>query len=70
MSQQISRHLAYFGSVEPVALAQFWRTIRAVEQEHGFTFRADDMHMRRRVIVGVDRNPQAVDAQDRRHYST
>ena len=54
-------HLAYLASVKPIAFAQFrW----AVEQEHGFAFRADDMDMRRRVVVGVDRDPQAVDAQD------
>ena len=67
MSQQTRRHLAYLGSVEPIALAQFHRAARAVKQEHGFTFRADDMDMRRRVVVGIDRDPQAVDAQDRRH---
>jgi hypothetical protein len=25
------------------------------------------MHMRRRVVIGVDRDPQAADAQDRGH---
>lgn len=69
MSQQTGRHLAYLGSVEPIALAQLHRAARAVEQEHGFTFRADDMDVRRRVIVGIDRDPQTVDAQDCRHDS-
>lgn len=67
MSRQIGRYLAYFGSVEPIAFAQLRRAAGAVEQEHGFTFRADDMDMRWRVVVGVDRDPQAVDAQDRGH---
>ena len=69
MSQQISRYLAYSGSVEPIAFAQFRRAVGAVEQEHGFTFRADDMDMRWRMVVRIDRDPQAVDAQDRGHYS-
>ena len=67
MNQQIGGHLAYIGSVEPITFAQFSRAARAVEQEHGFTFRADDMHMRGRMVIGVDRDPQAVDAQNRRH---
>ena len=67
MGQKIGGHLAYLGSVEPVAFAQIHRPGWAVEQEHSFTFRANDMHMRRRVVIGVDRDPQAADAQDRGH---
>ena len=57
MGQQIGAYLAYLGCVEPEAFTQIRRAARAVEQEHSFTFRANDMHMRRRVVVGVDRDP-------------
>ncbi len=52
MRQQIGSDLAYFGSVEAIAFVQFRRAARAVQQEHGFTFRADDMHLRRQMVVG------------------
>jgi len=67
MAQKIGGHLPYFGSIEPVAFTQVRRTSWAVEQEHRFTFRADDMHMRRRMVIRVDRDPQAANAQDRKH---
>lgn len=67
MGQESSSHSAYLRSVEAEAFAQLRRARRAVEQEHGLTFRADDMHMRRPVIVGVDCDPQTADAQDRWH---
>jgi hypothetical protein len=69
MGQEAGRHLAYLGSVEPVAFTQIRRPPRTIRQEHGFAFRADDMHMRGRVVVGLDRDPQAADAQDRRHHA-
>ena len=67
MGQKIGAYLAYLGCVEPVAFTQVRRAAWAVEQEHSFTFRANDMHMGRRVVVGVDRDPQAADTQDRGH---
>lgn len=67
MGHDVVGDVAYLVSAEPVAFAQFRRPLWAIEQDHGFAFRADDVHMRRRVIVGIDRDPQAVDAQDRWH---
>ena len=67
VGQKIGSHHPYLGSVEPIAFAQVRRTIRAIEQEHSFTSRADDMHMRRGMIIRIDRDPQAADAQDRWH---
>jgi len=62
MGQEIGGHPANLGSIEPEVFAQLHRATWAIEQEHSFTFRANDMHMRRWVIVGVDRDPQAADA--------
>ena len=67
MGQQIRRHLAYRGAIEPIAFAQLYRTVWAVEQEHGFTSRADHMGMWRRMVVRGERDPQATKAQDRGH---
>ncbi len=67
MGQQFRRHLAYRGAVEPIAFAQLYRAVWAVEQEHGFTSRADHMGMWRRMVVRVDRDPQDTEAQDRGH---
>lgn len=69
MSQKIGRYLAYLGSFEPVAFTQTRRPSRAIQKEHSFAFRANDMHMWGRVVVRIDRDPQAADAQDRRHHS-
>ncbi len=66
MGQQFRRHLAYRGAVEPIAFAQLYRTVWAVEQEHGFTFRTDHMGMCRRMVVRVERDPQAIQARRRR----
>jgi hypothetical protein len=62
MSQEIDGHAADLRSIEPEVFAQPRRATWAIEQEHSFTFRANDMHLRRRVIVGVDRDPQTTDA--------
>ncbi len=54
MAKQIGAHLAYLGSVEAVAFAQVHWAAWAVEQEHGFAFCANDMHMGRRVVFSYD----------------
>ena len=69
MRQQTGRYLAYFGFVESVAFPQLRRAVGAVEHEHSFAFRTDDMHMRRQVITRVDRDPRTVEAQNCRHSS-
>jgi len=40
---------------------------RAVELHHDHPARADDMHMRGRMIIGIDDETQPFDADDRRH---
>jgi hypothetical protein len=65
MGHDIVGDVAYLGSAEPIAFAQFRWPLWAIEQDHGFAFRADDADMRRRVVVGINRDPKAVDAQDR-----
>jgi hypothetical protein len=48
--------------VEAIVLAQLWRSLGAVQDEHRFTALADDMDMRRPVVVGVDDGAQAIEA--------
>jgi hypothetical protein len=38
-----------------------------VQIEYGFCVRADNMHMRRSMVVWVDRHPQAVESMNRWH---
>ena len=40
------------------------------EVNHHHPSRSDDVDVRRRMVVGVDREPQAADAQDRWHERT
>jgi hypothetical protein len=41
--------------------------MRAIEQKDRAPIGADDMNVRRRMIVRIDNHPQPIEAQDRRH---
>ena len=58
---------AQLRALESVALPQFRRPIRAMQDEDRFAACALDVHMRRTMIVRVDDDPQAIQAQDCRH---
>lgn len=40
---------------------------RAAQIDHDDPSRTDDMDMGRRVVIGIDHDPQSLDAQNRRH---
>src|SRR5690242_7356605 len=50
-----------------VNFAQLRWAVRAVQVEHGFAPRADDVNMCRMVIVRINCHPQPFEAQHRRH---
>ena len=54
---------------DPVAFPQLWRAVRAVQHEHGFAIRCNDVDMGGAVIVHVDSHAQAIEAKDSRHWS-
>ncbi len=56
MGEEIGGDLANLGRAEAVASREFRRSLGAREQYHRFAFRADDVHVRRRVVVGIDGN--------------
>lgn len=51
-----------------MAFPQFWWSVRAVQYEHGFAIRRDDVDMGRAVIVHLDSYAQAIEAKDSRHW--
>lgn len=53
--------------VEAPALSQLGRAVRAAQDEHGLTVRPDHVDMGRAVIVRIDHDPEAIEAQDGRH---
>jgi hypothetical protein len=52
---------------EAMGFAQFWRAVRAVQDEYGLAALPPDVDMRGTMIGGVDHHAQGVEAQDRRH---
>ena len=44
----------------PVTFPQFWRAVRAVQHEHGFAIRCDDVDMGGAVIIYIDFHAQAI----------
>jgi len=46
-----------FLPVEAIGFAQFCRSFRTIQNEHGFTARPDDMNVSRAVIARVDHHP-------------
>jgi len=57
----------YFSGRKSEVLSQFCWTVGTMEAEHGFTLIANDMHMRRTMIVWVNHDAQAADTQNGRH---
>jgi len=52
----------------PITFPQFWRAVRAVQHEHSFAIRRDDVDMGRAVIIDIDFHAQAIEAKDSRHW--
>jgi hypothetical protein len=57
-----SPNLGEFGCLERQIFSQFGRTVRAVQIENRFAFVADDMDVRRPVIVRIDHCSKSVEA--------
>src|SRR4051794_29521624 len=51
----------------PLAAAHYFSHFRPKQIDHHDPSRTDDVDMCRRVVVGIDHDPQSLDAQDRRH---
>ena len=66
MGGQRTSNVSHIRSLEPVALAQLGRPVRAMQDEHRLTV-ADHMNMGRTVVVRIDHDPKAADAQDCGH---
>ena len=58
-----------FGSSEFIVLSQKDRSPRTTQQEHSFCVVADDVHVRRTVIVRINHYSQSDEAQDSRHLN-
>jgi hypothetical protein len=52
----------------PMTFPQFWRAVRAVQHEHGFAIRRNDVNMGGAVIIHIDSHAQAIEAKDSRHW--
>jgi hypothetical protein len=52
---------------EAEAFSQSWRSIWTMQDEHGFSARADDMNMGGTMVGRVDYDPQAAYAQNSWH---
>ena len=51
----------------PLVAADGFSRFRPEQIDHHDPSRTDDMDMCRRVVIGIDHNPQSIEAQDRRH---
>ena len=51
----------------PLVAADDFSHFRPKQIDHHDPSRTDDVDMRRRVVVGIDHDPQSLEAQDRRH---
>src|SRR5205085_143894 len=60
----------HVASRKPVILAQLDRTDRAVQIEHCLVALADDMDVRRRVVIRIDDHSQTAYSQDRRQVES
>ena len=51
----------------PLVAADDFSHFRPEQTDHHNPSRTDDVDMRRRVVVGIDHDPQFLEAQDRQH---
>jgi hypothetical protein len=56
-----------FSGRKSEVLSQFYWTIGTMEAEHSFTLIANDVNMRRTMIIWVNHDAQAADTQNGRH---
>jgi hypothetical protein len=56
-----------FSGSKSEVLPQFCRTVGAMEAEHSFTLIANNMYMRRTMIVWVNHDAQTANTQNSRH---
>src|SRR5690554_4344032 len=68
--RQCRRDTVEVRRVKAVALAQLGRPTRAVQDKHRFTAFADDVHMRRSMVVGVDDSSQAIETENGWHSAS
>jgi hypothetical protein len=69
MSRQISRDAANVVSPKIVIFPEFGRAIRAMQVEHSFFPSADNVDMRRSMIVRIDCHSQPTETQNCRHVA-
>jgi hypothetical protein len=55
------------GELKSVAFSKLRRTVRAMQDKHGFSARPFNMDMCWPVVVWVDNDAQAIKAENRRH---
>jgi hypothetical protein len=67
MWRKLLLNRAQFPACEAVVLTKRRRTSGAVQIKQSFFASANDMHMLRKMVVGIDDDQQAIYTQNRRH---